>query len=103
MPFKLCWQTSVGTVFLATALRHYPEKLGLSQGTNKYCIIIIIIITILPSATSTTPSLHIRIWQDGDYHKVMIVPFALILKSSSCCRWLSTVPWSLYLETRLNP
>ncbi|CAH3118755.1 unnamed protein product, partial [Porites lobata] len=38
--------------------------------------------TILPSATSTTPSLHVRIWQDGDYHKVLIAPFALILNHS---------------------
>ena len=38
--------------------------------------------TILPSATSTTPSLHVRIWQDGDYHKVLIAPFALILYHS---------------------
>ena len=30
--------------------------------------------TILPSATSTTPSLHVRIWQDGDYHSVLIAP-----------------------------
>ena len=37
---------------------------------------------ILPSATSTTPSLHVRIWQDGDYHKVLIAPFALILNHS---------------------
>ena len=36
-------------------------------------------ITILPYATSTTPSLHVRIWQDGDYHKVLIAPLALIL------------------------
>ena len=28
---------------------------------------IMIIIIILSSATSTTPSLHLRIWQDGDY------------------------------------
>ena len=38
--------------------------------------------TILPSDTSTTPSLHVRIWQDGDYHKVLIAPFALILNHS---------------------
>ncbi|CAH3028157.1 unnamed protein product, partial [Porites evermanni] len=38
--------------------------------------------TILPSATSTTPSLHVRIWQDGDYHKVLIAPFVLILNHS---------------------
>ena len=38
--------------------------------------------TILPSATSTTPSLHVRICQDGDYHKVLIAPFALILNHS---------------------
>ena len=38
--------------------------------------------TILPSATSTTPSLHVRIWQDRDYHKVLIAPFALILNHS---------------------
>ena len=31
MPFQLCWQASVGTVFLATVLRHYPGKLGLSH------------------------------------------------------------------------
>ena len=38
--------------------------------------------TILPSATSTTPSLHVRIWQDGDYHKVLIAPFVLTLNHS---------------------
>ena len=31
---------------------------------------------------STTPSLHVRIWQDGDYHKVLIAPFALIVSQS---------------------
>ncbi|CAH3016538.1 unnamed protein product, partial [Porites evermanni] len=36
--------------------------------------------TILPSATSTTPSLHVRIWQDGDYHKV---PFSFCLNPES--------------------
>ena len=45
-------------------------------------IMIIIMIIILSSATSTTPSLHVRIWQDGDYHKVLIAPFALILNHS---------------------
>ena len=38
--------------------------------------------TILPSATSTTPSLHERIWQDWDYHIVLVAPFALILNHS---------------------
>ena len=38
--------------------------------------------TILPSATSTPPSLHVRIWQDGDYQKVLIAPFVLILNHS---------------------
>ena len=38
--------------------------------------------TILPSATTTTPSLHVRIWQDGEYHKVLIAHFALILNHS---------------------
>ena len=28
------------------------------------------------------PSLHVRIWQDGDYHKVLIAPFVLILNHS---------------------
>ena len=37
---------------------------------------------ILPSATSTTPLPHVRIWQDGDFHKVLIAPFALILNLS---------------------
>ena len=32
--------------------------------------------------TRTTPSLHIRIWQDGDYHKILIAAFALILNHS---------------------
>ena len=40
-----------------------------------------IMIMISSSATSTTPSLHV-IWQDGDYHKVLIAPFALILNHS---------------------
>ena len=39
-------------------------------------------IMISSSATSTTPPLHVRIWQDGDYHKVLIAPFALILNHS---------------------
>ena len=38
--------------------------------------------TNLPSATSTTPSLQVRICQGGDYHKVLIAPFALILNHS---------------------
>ena len=37
---------------------------------------------ILPSATSTTPLPHVRIWQDGAYHKVLIAPVALILNLS---------------------
>ena len=37
---------------------------------------------ILQSATSTTPLPHVRIWQDGDFHKVLITPFALILNLS---------------------
>ena len=37
--------------------------------------------TILPSATSPIPSLHVRIWQDRDYHKVLIAPFALMFES----------------------
>ena len=37
---------------------------------------------ILPSATSTTPLPHVRIWEDGDFHKVLIAPFALILNLS---------------------
>ena len=45
-------------------------------------IIMIMIMIISPSATSTSPSLHVRIWQDGDYHKVLIAPFALILNHS---------------------
>ena len=35
----------------------------------------------LPSATSTTPFPHVRIWQDEDYHKVLIAPFFLNPKS----------------------
>ena len=37
---------------------------------------------ILPCATSTTPLPHVRIWQGGDFHKVLIAPFALILNLS---------------------
>ena len=37
---------------------------------------------ILPCSTSTTPLPHVRIWQDGDFHKVLIAPFALILNLS---------------------
>ena len=37
---------------------------------------------ILPSATSTTSLPHVRIWQDRDYHTVLIAPFALILHLS---------------------
>ena len=43
---------------------------------------IMTMIMISSSATSTTPPLHVRIWQDGDYHKVLIAPFALILNHS---------------------
>ena len=50
--------------------------------------------TILPSAASTTPSLH-----DGDYHKVLIAPFALILFESllhvvaGCQQYLNCFTW----------
>ena len=37
---------------------------------------------ILPSATSITPLPHVKIWQDGDFHKVLIAPFALTLNVS---------------------
>ena len=54
---------------------------------------------LLPSAASTTPSLHVRIWQDGDYHKVLIAPFALILIESllhvvaDCQLYLNCFTW----------
>ena len=50
---------------------------------------------ILPSATSTTPLPHARIWQDGDVHKVLIAPFALILNLSfaGCQQYLDRFTW----------
>ena len=55
-------------------------------------------ITILPSAASTTPSVHVRIWQDGDYHKVLISPFTLIQNHSfyvvaGCQQYLDRFTW----------
>ena len=50
---------------------------------------------ILPSATSTTSLPHVRIWQDGDYHTVLIAPFALILHLSfaGCQQYLDRFTW----------
>ena len=50
--------------------------------------------TILPSATSTTPFLHIRIWQYGNYYKVLIAPdCSLILKHSFILSLVDHFTW----------
>ena len=57
---------------------------------------IMIMIMISSSATSTTPSLHVRIWQDGDYHKVLIAPFnpeSLLHVVAGCQQYRDRFTW----------
>ena len=51
--------------------------------------------TILPSTTLTTPSLHVRIWQDGDYPdcSFCLNPESLLHVVAGCQQYLDRFTW----------
>ena len=64
--------------------------------------------TILPFATSTSPLLHVRIWQDGDYHKVLnhssILSLVVNIVSLVSCDILRQVTsqWAWFKKSKIK-